>query len=65
MLLSREKSASGIIGANGQQLAGPGEYSPEAVIRVDKQNRGRTGSFRQFFDGSRQRVLDLDVKHGV
>lgn len=60
ILLHREKSESGIFAPNGRKLAEPGEYSPEAVIRVDKQNRGKTGSFRQFFDGSRYRILDMD-----
>jgi hypothetical protein len=41
-------------------LAHPGEYSPFPKLRVDKQNRGRTGDFRQFYAGQYFVVRDIE-----
>ncbi len=44
-------------------LAEPGEYSPIVNVRVDKQNRGRTGGFKQFLLGKYFVVRDIDRKY--
>jgi hypothetical protein len=38
-----------------------GEYSPIVKMRIDKQNRGRTGEFQQFFIGRYYEVLDVQA----
>jgi replicative DNA helicase len=38
-----------------------GEDSPVMRFRVDKQNRGQTGTFWMYFDGSRFTLSDLDT----
>lgn len=50
----------GIYAKNGQLIAREGEYSPLLQVRVDKQNRGKTGLIAaQWLDGPRFRILDL------
>ncbi len=49
----------GLYSADGSELARPGEYSPIVNVRVDKQNRGRTGTFRQFMVGQYFTVVDM------
>lgn len=64
--ISREKAgAEGITDANGRKIAGDGEYSPLIELSIDKQNRGKTGRFRQWFDGPRFRILDLTPRHTI
>jgi len=47
----------------GRTIAEPGEYSPIVNVRVDKQNRGKTGAtFRQFLVGQYFDVRDLGGK---
>jgi replicative DNA helicase len=60
IILTRE-----LVGENGKydergvQIAAPGEYSPTVTVRVDKQNRGKTGSFKQFLVGQYFTVRDI------
>lgn len=59
ILADRQRAGEdGIRDKAGRVIAEPGEYSPVITVTVDKQNRGRTGRFRQYFDGARHRVLD-------
>jgi replicative DNA helicase len=41
----------GLQDKNGNRIAEPGDYSPIVNVRVDKQNRGRTGQFKQIIAG--------------
>lgn len=43
----------------GNVMARPGEYSPLAVVRIDKQNIGMTGEFRQYIFGRFFSVYDI------
>lgn len=52
----------GLRGKDGELLASPGEYSPAAKVRVDKQNRGKTGDFQQFIEGQFFTVRDMRVE---
>jgi len=49
----------GLYDVNGKHLADPGEYNPLVNVRVDKQNRGRTGSFFQRMIGEYFRIRDI------
>lgn len=51
---------SGLTDKDGKQIAGPGEYSPIVNLRVDKQNRGQTGSLQQFLVGRFFTVRDIE-----
>jgi replicative DNA helicase len=46
---------------NGEVVAHPGEYSPQVNVRIDKQNRGRTGSFDQFLLGKYFEIKDIVI----
>lgn len=50
----------GLYDANDELLAGAGEYSPIVNVRVDKQNRGKTGGFKQFLVGKFFTVKDIE-----
>lgn len=50
-----------LVGQNGRVLAQPGEYSPIVKVRVDKQNIGKTGDFRQYVFGEFFTVRDIEV----
>lgn len=52
----------GLTDKNGKVLAEPGEYSPVAKLRIDKQNRGKTGEFSQFVLGQFFTVRDIQVE---
>lgn len=52
----------GLRDKNGKVLAEPGEYSPMAKIRIDKQNRGKTGDFRQYIVGQYFTVRDIQTE---
>ena len=52
----------GLRDKNGKLLAEPGEYSPVAKIRIDKQNRGKTGDFQQFIMGQYFTIRDIQVE---
>lgn len=52
----------GLRDRNGKLIAEPGEYSPVAKIRVDKQNRGKTGDFKQYIMGQFFTVRDIQVE---
>lgn len=49
----------GLTDSVGNRVAEPGEYSPIAKIRIDKQNRGKTGQFEQVFVGKHFSVRDI------
>jgi hypothetical protein len=49
---------NGLYNANGTCIAEAGEYSPFVKIRIDKQNRGRTGQFEQVLIGEHFAVRD-------
>ena len=52
----------GLRDGNGKLLAEAGEYSPFINVRIDKQNRGRTGNFTQFLVGRFFRVGDIEKR---
>ncbi len=61
VILTREiVGEGGLYDADGVELATAGEYSPIVKVRVDKQNRGRTGSFQQFLLGKYFTVRDIE-----
>lgn len=49
---------AGLRDASGKVIAEAGEYSPVAKIRIDKQNRGKTGDFQQVIVGQYFAVRD-------
>jgi len=51
----------GLTDSQGRRVAEPGEYSPIAKIRIDKQNRGKTGQFEQVFVGKNFNVRDIQI----
>jgi replicative DNA helicase len=52
----------GLRDKNGKVLAEPGEYSPIAKIRIDKQNTGKTGELQQFILGQYFTVRDIQIE---
>lgn len=63
MILTRDLVGDeGLRDASGRVIAEPGEYSPVAKIRIDKQNRGKTGDFRQYIVGQHFCVRDIQVE---
>lgn len=63
MILTRELVGDeGLTDRNGKILAEPGEYSPVAKIRIDKQNRGKTGDFQQFINGPFFTIRDIQIE---
>lgn len=60
-ILTREiVGKDGLQDEHGTPLADPGEYSPFVDVRVDKQNRGRTGiTIRQFLIGQYFDIRDI------
>lgn len=64
IILTRDLvGADGLKDVRGVQIAEPGEYSPLVKVRVDKQNRGKTGvTFEQFLMGQYFTVRDIN-KH--
>ena len=61
VLLMRELVGElGLADSDGRKVAEPGEYSPVVDVRIDKQNRGKTGQFQQFLLGSRFAVRDIE-----
>jgi len=57
-------SSDGLYSSDGTKLADPGEYSPVVHVRVDKQNRGRTGTFQQFMVGRYFSIVDMEDGYG-
>lgn len=51
----------GLFDNQGNQIAESGDYSPIVNVRVDKQNRGRTGQFQQVIAGRFFTVRDLEM----
>lgn len=63
VILSRDiVGDAGLRSLDGKLIATPGEYSPIVDVRIDKQNRGKTGQFKQWIVGSRFKILDVDTK---
>jgi len=53
----------GLRDSRGTVLADPGEYSPFVDVRIDKQNRGKTGvTMCQYLIGQYFDVKDIDIK---
>ena len=63
-ILTREiVGDKGLQDERGEVLADPGEYSPFIDVRVDKQNRGKTGiTIRQFLIGQYFDIRDVMLK---
>jgi len=59
ILVTREILTTPVLDDKGKTLAKVGDYSPYAKLRVDKQNRGWTGTFYQLFRGEYYRIGDL------
>ena len=63
VILTRELVGDeGLKDSNGKMIAEAGEYSPVAKLRIDKQNRGTTGDFRQFIVGKSFSVRDIQIE---
>lgn len=63
MILTRDLvGEQGLSDASGRVIAEPGEYSPVAKLRIDKQNRGKTGDFRQYIVGADFTIRDIQVE---
>lgn len=61
IILSRDiVGEGGLYDSENNLLAEPGEYSPIVNVRIDKQNRGKTGGFKQFLIGKFFTVRDID-----
>jgi hypothetical protein len=52
----------GLCDSSGHVIAEAGEYSPVAKLRIDKQNRGKTGDLRQFIMGESFSVRDIQIE---
>ncbi|MGB5047635.1 MAG: hypothetical protein WBO46_01760, partial [Caldilineaceae bacterium] len=64
VILSREiVGDAGLRSPDGKLIASPGEYSPIVDVRIDKQNRGKTGQFKQWIVGNRFKIVDVDAKN--
>lgn len=50
----------GLFDNQGHQIAEAGDYSPIVKVRVDKQNRGRTGQFQQIIAGRFFTIRDVE-----
>lgn len=63
-ILTRELVGDdGLRDSKGVVLAEPGEYSPFIDVRIDKQNRGKTGvTMRQFLIGQFFDIRDVDIQ---
>jgi replicative DNA helicase len=53
---------NGLKDKNGNEIAKAGQYSPIVNVRIDKQNRGETGSFKQFLVGRCFVVRDIAIQ---
>lgn len=63
MILTRDLVGDeGLRDKHGKVLAEPGEYSPVAKLRIDKQNRGKTGDFKQYILGQFFTVRDIQME---
>jgi replicative DNA helicase len=61
IILSRDiVGDGGLYDSDNVLLAEAGEYSPIVNVRVDKQNRGRTGGFKQYLAGKYFTVRDIE-----
>ena len=62
-ILTREiVGGDGLRDERGVVLADPGEYSPFVDVRIDKQNRGKTGvTMRQFLIGQFFDIRDVTI----
>lgn len=63
MILTRDLvGENGLRDKDGRLVAEPGEYSPIAKVRIDKQNIGKTGEMQQYLVGKYFTVRDLEGK---
>ena len=62
ILMSREILDKELKNARGEVVAAVGEYGPITTIRIDKQNRGRTGEIQQFYLGKRFELRDVQTQ---
>lgn len=61
LILTRDLvGENGLRDRDGKLVAEPGEYSPIAKIRIDKQNIGKTGELQQYLVGKYFTVRDLE-----
>lgn len=58
IVLTREILENSIKDERGNVIVEKGEYSPIVNVRVDKQNRGKTGEFEQVYDGAHFSIGD-------
>jgi len=58
ILLHRDRVGKGGLVVDGERVANEGEHSPEISVTVDKQNRGRTGTFKQVVIGKHFMITD-------
>lgn len=61
ILMDREILETPMLDPRGEIIADAGEYGPEVAVRVDKQNRGRTGEFKQFYLGKYFELRDVQA----
>jgi replicative DNA helicase len=63
-ILTREMVGDdGLWDDKGVSIAAPGEYSPFINVRIDKQNRGKTGvTMQQFLIGQYFDIRDMDIQ---
>lgn len=59
MILTRDIVGEGGLFDGNTKVADAGDYSPIATLRIDKQNRGRTMTFKQVIRGECYRIGDL------
>ena len=59
IILTRDMVGPEGLTINGEHVADEGEYSPIVNVRVDKQNRGRTGNLRQYLKGAVFTIRDF------
>lgn len=59
VILTREILEEPKVDEQGRAMAKAGEYDPIVTVRIDKQNRGTTGSFSQMIQGPQFRVRDI------
>jgi replicative DNA helicase len=64
VILTRDlvEDDNGLTDGTGIKIADKGDYSPIVNVRVDKQNRGRTGQFQQVIAGRFFTVKDMETR---
>jgi len=59
IILTRDLLEKPITDASGNVTHEAGEYSPVVAVRIDKQNRGKTGEMKQVLNGAAFRIADI------